>query len=148
MNQYKKNFPIPHLKRNWKELSIKEKDINLFKNQIENFIKSDEININKPAVLNFTVISNKNNDEYTGYITVDFNKNDKHGSKEAKIPFIKTYIYDEDMDKIMIKKYKKLIDFNSKIYKNIVNVLKSHGFSTLFISTGSLEDLDFEIIKL
>jgi hypothetical protein len=148
MNKYKDNFIIPHLKENCEEQSINEEEFNLFKNQIENFIKSDEININEPAVLNFTVFSNKNNDEYTGYITVDFNKKDKHGSKEAKIPFIKTHIYNKDIDKMMIKKYKKLIDFKSKIYKDIVNVLKSYGFSSLCISTGSLEDLNFEIVRL
>lgn len=149
---YKAIIPIDYRDNDEEAINNNEmlkNNLLLVRNKIENLIIDDEIDMTKPVVMNFTVCdTNDEENEYTGYITLDFTGKNGEEPKEVKLPFIKTNLYNKKIDKMMVQKYQQLTKDHSKIYIKLIEILKEKGFKGLYLASGSLEDLDFEVIRL
>lgn len=129
-----------------KQMNI-ENTVQHFKNRIDNLKKVNQIDLNEPVVLNFTVIPD-DDDNYVGYITLDVYNVIIKDTTQLKAPFFKSKTFNEQVDDLMIQRYKSLSKSNSELFQRLIALLKDEGFKSLYVSNASMEHMNFEVIDL
>lgn len=129
-----------------KQMNI-ENTVQHFKNRIDNLKKVNQIDLNEPVVLNFTVIPD-DDDNYVGYITLDVYNVIIKDTTQLKAPFFKSKTFNEQVDDLMIKRYKSLSKSDSELFQRLIALLKDEGFKSLYVSNASMEHMNFEVIDL
>lgn len=124
-----------------------ENTVQHFKNRIDNLKKVNQIDLNEPVVLNFTVIPD-DDDNYVGYITLDVYNVIIKDTTQLKAPFFKSKTFNEQVDDLMIQRYKSLSKSNSELFQRLIALLKDEGFKSLYVSNASMEHMNFEVIDL
>ena len=121
-----------------------ENTVQHFKNRIDNLKKVNQIDLNEPVVLNFTVIPD-DDDNYVGYITLDVYNVIIKDTTQLKAPFFKSKTFNEQVDDLMIQRYKSLSKSDSELFQRLIALLKDEGFKSLYVSNASMEHLNFEV---
>ncbi|MCI7335797.1 hypothetical protein [Lactobacillus crispatus] len=129
-----------------KQMNI-ENTVQHFKNRIDNLKKVNQIDLNEPVVLNFTVIPD-DDDNYVGYITLDVYNVIIKDTTQLKAPFFKSKTFNEQVDDLMIQRYKSLSKSDSELFQRLIALLKDEGFKSLYVSNASMEHMNFEVIDL
>lgn len=129
-----------------KQMNI-ENTVQHFKNRIDNLKKVNQIDLNEPVVLNFTVIPD-DDDNYVGYITLDVYNVIIKDTTQLKAPFFKSKVFNEQVDDLMIQRYKSLSKSDSELFQRLIALLKDEGFKSLYVSNASMEHMNFEVIDL
>lgn len=129
-----------------KQMNI-ENTVQHFKNRIDNLKKVNQIDLNEPVVLNFTVIPD-DDDNYVGYITLDVYNVIIKDTTQLKAPFFKSKTFNEQVDDLMIQRYKSLSKSGSELFQRLIALLKDEGFKSLYVSNASMEHMNFEVIDL
>lgn len=129
-----------------KQMNI-ENTVQHFKNRIDNLKKVNQIDLNEPVVLNFTVIPD-DGDNYVGYITLDVYNVIIKDTTQLKAPFFKSKTFNEQVDDLMIQRYKSLSKSDSELFQRLIALLKDEGFKSLYVSNASMEHMNFEVIDL
>lgn len=129
-----------------KQMNI-ENTVQHFKNRIDNLKKVNQIDLNEPVVLNFTVIPD-DDDNYVGYITLDVYNVIIKDTTQLKAPFFKFKTFNEQVDDLMIQRYKSLSKSDSELFQRLIALLKDEGFKSLYVSNASMEHMNFEVIDL
>lgn len=129
-----------------KQMNI-ENTVQHFKNRIDNLKKVNQIDLNEPVVLNFTVIPD-DGDNYVGYITLDVYNVIIKDTTQLKAPFFKSKTFNEQVDDLMIQRYKSLSKNDSELFQRLIALLKDEGFKSLYVSNASMEHMNFEVIDL
>lgn len=129
-----------------KQMNI-ENTVQHFKNRIDNLKKVNQIDLNEPVVLNFTVIPD-DDDNYVGYITLDVYNVIIKDTTQLKAPFFKSKTFNEQVDDLMIQRYKSLSKSDSELFQRLITLLKDEGFKSLYVSNASMEHMNFEVIDL
>lgn len=124
-----------------------ENTVQHFKNRIDNLKKVNQIDLNEPVVLNFTVIPD-DGDNYVGYITLDVYNVIIKDTTQLKAPFFKSKTFNEQVDDLMIQRYKSLSKNDSELFQRLIALLKDEGFKSLYVSNASMEHMNFEVIDL
>lgn len=124
-----------------------ENTVQHFKNRIDNLKKVNQIDLNEPVVLNFTVIPD-DDDNYVGYITLDVYNVIIKDTTQLKAPFFKFKTFNEQVDDLMIQRYKSLSKSDSELFQRLIALLKDEGFKSLYVSNASMEHMNFEVIDL
>ena len=124
-----------------------ENTVQHFKNRIDNLKKVNQIDLNEPGVLNFTVIPD-DDDNYVGYITLDVYNVIIKDTTQLKAPFFKSKTFNEQVDDLMIQRYKSLSKSDSELFQRLIALLKDEGFKSLYVSNASMEHMNFEVIDL
>lgn len=124
-----------------------ENTVQHFKNRIDNLKKVNQIDLNEPVVLNFTVIPD-DDDNYVGYITLDVYNVIIKDTTQLKAPFFKSKTFNEQVDDLMIQRYKSLSKSDSELFQRLIALLKDEGFKSLYVSNASMEHMNFEVIDL
>lgn len=124
-----------------------ENTVQHFKNRIDNLKKVNQIDLNEPVVLNFTVIPD-DDDNYVGYITLDVYNVIIKDTTQLKAPFFKSKTFNEQVDDLMIQRYKSLSKSDSELFQRLITLLKDEGFKSLYVSNASMEHMNFEVIDL
>lgn len=124
-----------------------ENTVQHFKNRIDNLKKVNQIDLNEPVVLNFTVIPD-DDDNYVGYITLDVYNVIIKDTTQLKAPFFKSKTFNEQVDDLMIQRYKSLSKSGSELFQRLIALLKDEGFKSLYVSNASMEHMNFEVIDL
>lgn len=109
-----------------KQMNI-ENTVQHFKNRIDNLKKVNQIDLNEPVVLNFTVIPD-DDDNYVGYITLDVYNVIIKDTTQLKAPFFKSKTFNEQVDDLMIQRYKSLSKSDSELFQRLIALLKDEGF--------------------
>lgn len=129
-----------------KQMNI-ENTVQHFKNRIDNLKKVNQIDLNEPVVLNFTVIPD-DDDNYVGYITLDVYNVIIKDTTQLKATFFKSKTFNEQVDDLMIQRYKSLSKSDSELFQRLIALLKDEGFKSLYVSNASMEHMNFEVIDL
>lgn len=129
-----------------KQMNI-ENTVQHFKNRIDNLKKVNQIDLNEPVVLNFTVIPD-DDDNYVGYITLDVYNVIIKDTTQLKAPFFESKTFNEQVDDLMIQRYKSLSKSDSELFQRLIALLKDEGFKSLYVSNASMEHMNFEVIDL
>lgn len=129
-----------------KQMNI-ENTVQHFKNRIDNLKKVNQIDLNESVVLNFTVIPD-DDDNYVGYITLDVYNVIIKDTTQLKAPFFKSKTFNEQVDDLMIQRYKSLSKSDSELFQRLIALLKDEGFKSLYVSNASMEHMNFEVIDL
>lgn len=129
-----------------KQMNI-ENTVQHFKNRIDNLKKVNQIDLNEPVVLNFTVIPD-DDDNYVGYITLDVYNVIIKDTTQLKAPFFKSKTFNEQVDDLMIQRYKSLSKSDSELFQRLIALLKDEGFKSLYVFNASMEHMNFEVIDL
>lgn len=129
-----------------KQMNI-ENTVQHFKNRIDNLKKVNQIDLNEPVVLNFTVIPD-DDDNYVGYITLDVYNVIIKDTTQLKAPFFKSKTFNEQVDDLMIQRYNSLSKSDSELFQQLIALLKDEGFKSLYVSNASMEHMNFEVIDL
>lgn len=124
-----------------------ENTVNHFKNRIDNLKKVNQLDLNEPVVLNFTVIPD-DDDNYVGYITLDIYNVVISDTTQLKAPFFKSKTFNDHIDNLMTQKYKSLSNSNSILFQRLIALLRDEGFKSLYVSNASMEHMNFEVINL
>lgn len=124
-----------------------ENTVQHFKNRIDNLKKVNQIDLNESVVLNFTVIPD-DDDNYVGYITLDVYNVIIKDTTQLKAPFFKSKTFNEQVDDLMIQRYKSLSKSDSELFQRLIALLKDEGFKSLYVSNASMEHMNFEVIDL
>lgn len=124
-----------------------ENTVNHFKNRIDNLKKVNQLDLNEPVVLNFTVIPD-DDDNYVGYITLDIYNVIINDTTQLKAPFFKSKTFNDHIDNLMTQKYKSLSNSNSILFQRLIALLRDEGFKSLYVSNASMEHMNFEVINL